>query len=480
MTVTDRAPGRRARMAVAWRSGPLSVGAFRLLTAGQFASTVGDYCYAVALPWLVLSNHGSTVLLGTLLACYGVPRMVLIPVGGVLADKLGPRTTMLAADTLRCACVAALAVLAADHTVSLATLGPLSALTGAGEGLFIPASMSMLPVLLDPGRLAAGTALFTAGQQAGSLIGPAVGGVLVAVAGPAPAFAVDAATFAVSALTLVFIPRRGGAVEGAAIAAGAGEAGGGGSGGSDGVGGSDGSDGVGGSGGGVFALLRRSRVLQVILVVVFVANLASGGLGDVALPALAHERFGASGYGVLLACLAAGAIGGSLAAARGSRLRRPASVASAAFLVMAAAMALVPFGGIAVAGAALLVMGAGNSLGNTLMLPRLQLAMPPQLLGRVMAMLMFCAFGSFPVSVAVSGVLIHHLGPTAFFPIAGAMVTVAILGALTQRDWRDLGATDVVGAVGVAVAPGAAPASVPGARAADEHAAEPAPEGAPG
>lgn len=158
-------------MATAWRSGPLSVGAFRLLTAGQFASTVGDYCYAVALPWLVLSNHGSTVLLGTLLACYGVPRMVLIPVGGVLADKLGPRTTMLAADTLRCACVAVLAVLAADHTASLAALGPIAALTRAGEGLFIPASLSMLPSLLDPGRLAAGTALFTAGQQAGSLIG---------------------------------------------------------------------------------------------------------------------------------------------------------------------------------------------------------------------------------------------------------------------------------------------------------------------
>ncbi len=144
---------------------------------------------------------------------------------------------------------------------------------------------------------------------------------------------------------------------------------------------------------------------------------------------------------------------------------------------MAAAMALVPFDGIALAGAALLIMGAGNSLGNTLLLPRLQLAMPPQLLGRVMAMLMFCAFGSFPVSVAVSGVLIHRLGPTAFFPIAGAVVAVAILGALTQRAWRDLGAAGAADAPG-AVSRGAE--STDGAASPGEHAAEPAPEGASG
>jgi MFS family permease len=103
--------------------GPLGVRSFRLLAGGQFTSTIGDYCYAVALPWLVLSSHGGAILLGTVLACYGVPRTVLIPVGGVLADKVGPRTVMLAADAMRCVLVTALAVLAARHTVSLAALG---------------------------------------------------------------------------------------------------------------------------------------------------------------------------------------------------------------------------------------------------------------------------------------------------------------------------------------------------------------------
>src|ERR1700685_3162368 len=107
------------RIAAAWRSGPLAVRSFRLLAGGQLTSTIGDYCYAVALPWLVLSNHGTTVLLGAVLACYGIPRTVLIPVGGILADKVGPRTLMLFADVLRCVLVVLLTFLAARHTASI-------------------------------------------------------------------------------------------------------------------------------------------------------------------------------------------------------------------------------------------------------------------------------------------------------------------------------------------------------------------------
>ncbi|HWF81878.1 MAG TPA: hypothetical protein VN695_14950, partial [Streptosporangiaceae bacterium] len=69
------------------RSGPLANRAFLLLSAGQVTSTVGDYCYAVALPWLVLSSHEGAPILGAVLACYGVSRTATIPLGGMLADK---------------------------------------------------------------------------------------------------------------------------------------------------------------------------------------------------------------------------------------------------------------------------------------------------------------------------------------------------------------------------------------------------------
>src|SRR6266702_3148838 len=196
-----RRPGALARLRTAVAGGPLGNRSFRLLGAGQLASTIGDLCYAVALPWLILSSHGGPVLLGAVLACYGVPRTVLIPVGGILADRLGPRLVMLIADAARCVLVAALAVLAARHTASLAVLGPLAALIGAGEGLFLPASFTIIPSIVIPEQLQAANAISTALNQVGSLLGPVLGGLLVATAGSAPAFAVDAASFAISALT---------------------------------------------------------------------------------------------------------------------------------------------------------------------------------------------------------------------------------------------------------------------------------------
>jgi MFS family permease len=370
----------------------------------------------------VLSNRGGAILLGTVLACYGVPRMALIPVGGVLADKAGARTVMLAADAARCVLVAALAVLAARHTASLAALGPLAAGIGAGEGLFIPASFAIMPSLLAGEQLAAGNAISTAAVQAGSLLGPALGGVLVAATHASTwAFGIDAASFAVSAATLTLIPAKAAA---GTVSAAADERGTG-----------------GGGDQGVLAFLKRSRVLQVLLVVVIAANLAGGGEGEVALPSLAHARFGPAGYGALLACFAVGGVIGTLAAARTGGLRRPAVFAAVVFLVSSVSIALTPYlGGQAGAAAMLFVSGATNGLGNVTVLTVLQRWAPPALLGRVMGVLMLCAFGSFPLSVAVSGVLVRHIGPSLFFPIAGAVVAVAILGGLTQREFRAFGA----------------------------------------
>ena len=421
------------RVTAAFRSGPLAVRSFRLLAGGQLASTIGDYCYAVALPWLVLSNHGNTILLGTVLACYGVPRTVLIPVGGILADKLGPRTLMLSADVLRCVLVGVLTVLAARHTASLITLGPTAALIGGGEGLFLPASFTIMPSLLDGDRLAAGNALSSTAVQVGSLIGPAIGGALVAATGASTAaFGIDAVSFAASAVSLALIPRH--AAAGSMTASPAETAD------SPGTGADDLAAEPAGKPQGMLAYIRQSRAIQVIMVVAIAANLANGGQGEVALPALAHAHWGAGGYGTLLACMAAGAVIGTLAAARSGRLRNPAAVASTAFITGAAAIALVPFlGGEAGAAAALLLLGVCNGLGNVLFYTMAQRSIPPAILGRVLSMIMLCTYGVFPLSVAVAGVLVRHLGTTPFFPIAGIFLTVAILGGNTQRAFRDFG-----------------------------------------
>jgi hypothetical protein len=77
---------------------------------------------------------------------------------------------------------------------------------------------------------------------------------------------------------------------------------------------------------GLLACIRQSRAIQVIMVVAIAANLANGGLLEVALPALAHAHWGAGGYGALLACLAGGAVIGTLIAARSGALPNPAMI----------------------------------------------------------------------------------------------------------------------------------------------------------
>lgn len=429
------------RLQAAWSAGPLANSDFRLLSAGQLTSTIGDFCYAVALPWLILSTHGGPVLLGTVLACYGVPRTVLIPVGGILADNLGPRTVMLAADAGRCVLVAVLAVLAARGTDSLALLGPVAAVLGAGEGVFLPASFTIMPAIVEPVQLQAGNALSSAIVQIGSLAGPVLGGLLVSTAGPAPAFAVDAASFAISAAALALISARRrpatraqpGAPDGESPAdrAESGETP---------AAPAPAADSGQHAAPSMWSLLRRARLLQIIVMVCVAANLTFGGTFEVALPALAHARFGAAGYGAMIACAGAGAVIGTLAAARASGLRRPALAVCSAYLLEAAAVSGVPFlGGLAGAAAAIALFGICNGFGNIVVITLLQQWAPGQLLGRVMSLVMLAAMGTFPASVAVSGVLVRHLGPAPFFPVAGIVLAVAILGALTQREFRDFG-----------------------------------------
>jgi Flp pilus assembly pilin Flp len=179
-----------------------------------------------------------------------------------------------------------------------------------------------------------------------------------------------------------------------------------------------------------------------MLLVTVAANLGSGGVGDVALPSLAHGPLhaGAAGYGGLVAAFGGGALLGTLAAGQARRAHRPAIVGSIAFLGEALFLAAVPYlGGILPAGAAIAAFGLLNGFGNVVMITAFQRWAPPDLLGRVTGLLMLASFGVFPVSVALGALVVHDLGPAPFFPLAAAALAVAIIAGLSQRSWRDLG-----------------------------------------
>jgi MFS family permease len=415
-------------MITAYRSGPLSVPAFRLLSAGQLTSTIGDCCYAIALPWLVLSNHGSVACLGLVLACYGVPRALLTLPGGSLADRFGPRPVMLAADAARCALTVVLAVLAAAHVSSLAAIGPLAAALGACSALFLPASLALMPSLIDNAKLTSANALYTSFVQVGSMLGPLIGGILVAATGPPTAFAADGVSYLVSAICLRLIGRasRGQAQPGPEKEkATTDEA-------TEPV-----TPPVTPS---VWTLLRREPLLRVILVVSVGANLAFTGTTEVTVPALTHARYGAAGFGAVLTCMAVMSVIGALGVAwLGERLVRAALIA-ATFQVAAVAIAVAPFiGGLPGLTVGLSVSGLALGFDNAVWGTLIQRWAPPAQLGRVWGVLMLAPVGAFPLATLLAATLTQHLGAAPVFPIAGALLALSYLFGLSHRGFRELG-----------------------------------------
>ena len=400
---------------------PLRHRGYRLLVAGQVTSNVGDACYAVALPWFVLSGHGGTALLGIVLAAYGIPRTALIMAGGWASDRWRPQTVMLASDAVRVLAAAALAVMAAAGPARAALLVPVAVVLGAGEGMFLPASFSVIPSLLPGEDLQAGNALASGATQLASLAGPAAGGALVALGSPSAAFGLDAASFAVSAATLLAL-RTTRAASGAAVPVPrAPDAG----------------------GPGLRTLLRTQRVLTVLIVVNIAANLGSAGLDGVALPELAHGPLhaGAQGYGAILAGFAAGALLGTLAAGQARSPRRPAVTGSSAFLIEAAAIAVTPFlGSVGWVIAAQAALGVCNGFGNTFTVTAFQRWAPRGSLGRLNGLLLVTSFGVAPASVLLAAWFGRAFGPASFFVFAAVTIAAAILGGLSQRSWRDFGA----------------------------------------
>jgi predicted MFS family arabinose efflux permease len=406
---------------------PLRYRRFGLLVGGQLASNVGNAFFAIALPWYALRVHGGTVLLGTVLAGYGTARVATLVPGGSAADRWRPWTVMMVSDSTQAVLTGLLALVAVTNQATLWELLPVAVVIGAANGIFMPGAFAIVPSLLPDDALQAGNALLNGSNQLAGLVGPAIGGAVVALVGPAAAFGADGVSFVVSVITLAAIWARRPSTATQANPS------------------SEATPPVatqGPKGPGAWQLLRRERLLQVLVLVILVANLGSGGLIGVAFPALAHGPFdiGADGYGDLLACCAAGGVIGVLAAAHLGPGRRPAMRAAWLSLAANALLALVPYlGGPVGAGVDLVIWAAVNTLGNLILFTLLQRWAPPGSLGRVMSLVLLASVGAYPVSVALAGLLVPELGPGPFFPVAAIFTTVAVLGALTQAQFRDLG-----------------------------------------
>ena len=405
---------------------PFKVRNFMLLFGGQMISVLGDALYAVALPWLILNNGGSAEALGMVLAAYGIPRVGSMLLGGWLADRLRPRRVMLLADLVRALLVGILAALALGGHPTVLQLCAVAVPLGAFGGAFLPASMAIMPDILSDDDLQAGNALNLASMQAALLVGSALAGVVVAAFTAGAGLAIDAVTFIVSAVSLAMMraahvatsrkreagesrenPQASTHEQEAQVS--------------------------------FWHFLRTSRLIQVVLLVALAAGFCFGGLLAVALPTLVHGPLhgGASDYGAILAGWGAGALGGGILAGTLGKLKHKGLLMLGDGLLLAASMALLPNWGVPGAVVLMLIGGVANSVTTVLLFTVVHLVIPRHLLGRVMGLLMFSSFGTYPLSVALVGVLSNQFGPAILFPFSGLLLALVMLFGMTQRVARE-------------------------------------------
>lgn len=379
---------------------PASIGFF--LGAGAL-SLSADQFVIIALSWLLLERTGSSALLGAVLAVSAVPRAVLMPAGGVLADRHGPRRMLRVAAAGRGLLVATLA--GAFLADGLWAVWPLAFALGTAAALYYPAETSLLPRMLESEQLQRGNGLNQTVNQLGNTVAPAVAGVAVAVIGGATALAVAAAAYLAAAALLRGLPAVGddGDAEGAGPR-------------------------LWGELRSSLATVADDRGLRWLLVVIAVSNVGFVGPFFVGLPTLVREELtaAADAYGGLVAAFGGGAALGSLAAAYlGRRVgRRPLVLASGAGLVaLFGCVAWAP----SVLGLGAMLVGAGLCSGvlNVLLVTLIQLRSPQAHVGKVMSLVMTASLGLAPLSQALAGVVAGAVGARGLFAGAAALMGTA-------------------------------------------------------
>jgi MFS family permease len=141
------------------------------------------------------------------LAAEAIPRVALLPVGGALADRVNPRVVMVVADVGRAVVVGAIGATLLFGLPPLWIMAALAGLHGAGSGLFLPGSQAIVPRTVENQEVSAANGLMQIIVWLTLIVGPVVGGAIVA-AQAAVAFFLDGATFVISAITLLAMRLR--------------------------------------------------------------------------------------------------------------------------------------------------------------------------------------------------------------------------------------------------------------------------------
>lgn len=180
----------------------LRVRDFRLVFLAAAVSWLGDGMAPLGLTFAVLDLTGSATDLGIVLGAFTLGLLGSLLVGGVVADRLSRRTVMVNADLTRFVVRGAIGILLVTGQANVAVLAISQLLVGAATGFFNPASTGLLPSVAGE-HLQQGNSLRSMVSAAGSILGPALAGALVAATNPGVTLIADGITYGISAMLLM-------------------------------------------------------------------------------------------------------------------------------------------------------------------------------------------------------------------------------------------------------------------------------------
>jgi predicted MFS family arabinose efflux permease len=392
---------------------PLREREFRLLFAGRVVSFAGTAMAPIALAFGVLELGGSAGDLGLVLTLSILPQVFFLLVGGVIADRLPRQLVMVASNVVSGLAQAVAAFLLITGSAEIWHLAAVAFVRAIASSFFFPAQQGIIPQTVPVELLQPANALLRLTLNATNIGGAALGGIVVAAAGPGWALAFDALTYLVAAALLLqmrIVPPARGATSSfvAELREGWG------------------------------AFRTRTWLWVVVLGFAFSNGATAAAMGVLG-PIVAEESLGGAGvWGLVIGAQGIGLVLGGLIALR-IHPARPLLLGVASVTLLVPPIALLALGAPwPVIALAAVLAGVGVELFSVFWDVSLMGHVPNELLSRVSA---WDAIGSLvlmPAAYAVIGPASEAFGITATLWGCVAIATAAILAQLLSSDVRNL------------------------------------------
>jgi MFS family permease len=360
---------------------------FRLWFIGQLISMIGTWTQQTAQGFLVYQLTESPAYLGYVGFAAGVPAWIFTLWAGIAADRLPRRNLLMIIQASMMVPAVILAVLTFSGQVQPWHILALAAFSGIATAFDAPVRQAFVPELVDRQDMTNAIALNSSMFNSAVVIGPAIGGLLYAVVGPAWCFTVNAISFLAVIVALGFMkvepfkPVNRDHISLKELAVG-------------------------------FQFVRRNRAVLILIVTIGLVSVF--GMGMVALmPAWAVEvlKGDAQTNGLILSARGAGALIGSIVvAALGQMHFRGRLWASGIFLMPVMILAFSFARSLPVSLILLMGVGLGFMLTANTSNALIQTRVPDELRGRVMSVFILVFFGSFPIGSLLAGQMAEFIG----------------------------------------------------------------------